>query len=297
MLRGLYTDWTAPVVAGFRNDRRHNVIRRHDYADLVLILSVLKWKQHNGVAVLYTDSEGESYYRQRDMLRIWDEVDTRVLNGIDQNKYAPEIFWSYGKLLTTKTEERNSIQIDTDLVCWRNIEKEVCASDVFVLHPEPLADKRFSAFYESIRPVARKEYRYKDEWDWTSTPLNTALLYVKAQEFMDYWFYEMERFARYNDDPRGKIRSRNMIFADQQLLALCLREKGLEASYLIKNINDPDANDCITHLWLYKGLLEHDEVARANLSRKAAIRISTEFPEFVVPSWMRSYLGSGRDVP
>jgi hypothetical protein len=61
------------------------------------------------------------------------------------------------------------------------------------------------------------------------------------------------------------------------------------ADYLIEDPWEGDANGAVTHLWLYKGYLEQDVAAREAFSRKTVKRISREFPEYAMPSWMGRY--------
>ncbi len=116
IVRGVYTDWTAPFFKGFRNQGALDHLNRDDYKNMVLLLSVLKWKQFNGPAILYTDNTGFEYYNSLGILDTWDEVNTEVLENIDTDKFSPSIFWAFAKLLTTKIESRSSVQIDTDLL-------------------------------------------------------------------------------------------------------------------------------------------------------------------------------------
>jgi hypothetical protein len=288
-IKGIYTDWTAPFFEGFRNSSDLKQINRDDYKNMILLLSTLKWKQHNGPTILYTDKVGYEYYASLKMLSIWDEVNTAVLESIDKNKFSPRIYWSYAKLITTKIEIRQSIQIDTDLICWSSIVDKINNSKVLTLHPEPLSKKDFRDYYEK-RPITRAGYKFKKEWNWNSDPVNTALLYIKDQTFMDYWFSEVERFAAYNDKTYIPDESRTMIFADQQLLALCMAEWNIKPSFIIDDIDNCSNNKEITHLWLYKLALDNDLNLKLNFTKRLANRIVEEFPYYQKLDWIQRYL-------
>ncbi len=289
MLRGVYTDWTAPFLHGFRNPHRLKNITRYDYLDAILVLSALMWKKHNGKAILYTDSTGYAYYEKRELLGVWDEVDTELLNSIDHDRFSPATYWAFGKLLSFKYEPRNSVQLDTDLIVWKDISGHLESAEMLGLHPEPLEDSDFAAYYVDNPIPQRSSYEFKEGWNLRASPINTAVLYIANQEFVDYWFSEIERYTALNGDI-GLEKDRAMLFVDQQLLGICLDERKVKCQFLFDNVKQIGANDAVTHLWLYKRDLNSNRTLRRDFTSRIIRRIKIEFPEYLRPKWMKGYL-------
>lgn len=233
---------------------------------VMFALSALLWKKHNGPIKFYTDDLGYDFFDKAGIIGVWDEVDVDVLNNIPWN-INHDTFWAASKLFAMKAEDAPMVQIDTDLLVWKNIDDKLADCEVAAFHPESLGEE---CYLEPELLKIRPGYKFKKEWDWTALPSNTALAYFKDKSFFDYYFSHAIDFMTDNMEPAMENVSQ-MVFAEQRMLAMCAAEKGKTIRYLLKYPNQED-NDTFTHIWgaktgMRSNTSECETVTKAMLSK------------------------------
>jgi hypothetical protein len=109
-------------------------------------------------------------------------------------------------------------------------------------------------------------------------------LYLRNQEFKDYYTKEVFRFIDNNlIDTSGKNLDyfTHMTFAEQRLIAMCARKKGKQVKHLLEQNHDEWCNqDLVTHVWGYKHNIRHDENKKFEFCIRCILRIIKDFPEW-----------------
>lgn len=266
-MQAFHSFWSKP------NKLRNNgTIEIPDYELLVLILSALKWKSMNGTIKMITDSEGYSFFKENGLLGLWNQIDCS-LDNIEGNVDA-FLFWAAGKLYALKTVEGPCVMLDTDMIVWENIEDKL-HENVVAAHCEELSDLVYPnpAVFD-----LKQEYQFPKEWDFDLNAANTAFLYLSSHEFIEYYVHSAIEFINSanlkNIDPVV-----SMCFAEQRILPMCVKAKGLELDYLL-DYKKLDNQEFITHLWGYKRTLVSAHEEREAFCIKCVKRIVEEFPKW-----------------
>ena len=162
------------------------------------------------------------------------------IDGINQN-----VFWAAAKLYALKEESAPVTMIDTDLFVWGDIRDTLNKSEIAVLHREDL--EQTDCYLPSYELGVRDGYCYDPEWDWSENPCNTALAYFRDDGFKNYYVSKAIDFMYRNEGP-ALGRSCQMVFAEQRLLAMCAKQKGV---HVFSFLDDPYQinNSLFTHLW------------------------------------------------
>ncbi|MCQ2134126.1 MAG: hypothetical protein MJY88_04080 [Bacteroidales bacterium] len=206
------------------------------------VLSALMWKKLNGPVKFYLDTPAYEYFRQLDILDVWDEVDTDVLDNLPDD-ISPIIFWASSKLLALDAEPAPVAMIDMDIIFWKDLSGIFKDSELTVLHREYIND----VYPPKEVLKTRRNYEFDPDWDWTVCPTNTAIAYIKDQTFKDYYLSKAMDFMKGNHDMPMEMVSQ-MVFAEQRILAMCATQKNIRIDSLIENPFD-EKNDLFTHLW------------------------------------------------
>ena len=125
-MKALHVNWTKPS---------GNEYFAEDFELLTTILSALKWREKNGNIKMITDKVGFEFYKSKNMLDIWDEVDVS-LDDMPLN-INPQMFWAAGKLYAAKTNKEPFAMLDTDFIVWDRLAFE-SFGDLAVIHDEEI---------------------------------------------------------------------------------------------------------------------------------------------------------------
>lgn len=210
------------------------------------VLSALMWKKLNGPVKFYLDTPSYEYFKGLDILDVWDEVDTEVLDNLPPD-INPMIFWASSKLLALNAEPAPVAMIDLDIIFWKDMGEILKDSELTVLHREYISD----VYPPKEKLKTRRGYEFDPDWDWTVFPVNTAIAYIKDQSFKDYYLSKAIDFMTGNNIMPLEMVSQ-MVFAEQRILAMCATQKNIRIDSLIENPFD-EKNDLFTHLWGAKG--------------------------------------------
>ncbi len=274
-VKAIHINWTLPAMTynGCVCDRRYRV---DDFELLSTILSALLWRRNNGPIKLYTDSIGYEYYLSLGLLPLWDEIDTKILDGIP-NSIDAEIFWAAAKIFAVQAEKGPVVMMDTDLLVWKRLD-ELRDCEIAAFHTESL-DLDCYLPYESLKK--RTDYQLDKDWDWNLLPYNTALAYFDHPEFKKYYTDSAIDFMTNNKERPCELVSQ-MVFAEQRLFSMCARKLKLPVHTFLKETYNGVCDD-FTHLWGAKGVARSDRNFNEQLCRSLVNAIRREFPRYQFP--------------
>lgn len=258
MIRAIHILSTAPSRAKL-NKNEEFVYEPFPFEVVCTVLSALMWRKLNGPIRFHVDSHAYEFYKKHDLLDAWDDgVEISVMDNLPKN-IDPRIFWASSKMFALQSESCPVAMIDTDLIIWKNINDILNESSLTVLHREGLTD----CYVDKVFLKIRSGYKFDPSWDWKVLPCNTALAYFKDDGFKNYYLDKSIDFMTGNLEP-AKENISQMVFAEQRILPMCAKQKGVKINALI---DDPfqEGNDTFTHLWGAK------EVARKSREQNARL--------------------------
>ncbi|HBI63882.1 MAG TPA: hypothetical protein DDX51_02020 [Clostridiales bacterium] len=282
-MRAFASNWTRPY-AMRRPGQPYEI---PDYELLTTILSALMWRRNNGSIRMITDRVGARYYRSLGLAPVWDDGISCELDDIPYT-VDPSTFWAAGKLYALSHVPAPCAMIDTDFIVWCSLRDRLKASDLTVIHQEPLSPDIYpdpSAF------VLSDSYAFPSDWDWSEPACNTAFAWFGKESLRRTYLTQALDFVH---AVRGRDSLIYMVFAEQRLLGMCARAQHIR----VDTLSDPDAlfdpkQTDFTHIWGFKqALASHDDV-RAAFCHRCASRIIRDFPAYravcaAIPS-LRNY--------
>ncbi|HWO58666.1 MAG TPA: DUF6734 family protein [Umezawaea sp.] len=249
-----------------------------DFEVLVAVLSALKWRQHNGSIKLYTDTTGADYLDRLGLSCVWDDgVDTDVLEKSTLDT-SFTTFWASGRTVALEAERAPCVMLDTDLVVWRDIRSLLRAPFT------PLHREHFDGWtYVDKEKLHTPPGYVWEDWDWTVSPTNAALMYFGRDDHRAYCAREGLRFLQSNFLEGEEKSQAHAVLVEQRLYAMCAARLGVETEFLLwdhesERLADGGPNDAVTHLWVYKQTLMRDERERRRMCLRLARRIRRDFP-------------------
>ena len=219
----VYLDWRA-------NRRSRRGIEFDDFNLLTMVVSALKARLFGHITKFYGDRYAVRKLEKLHLESAWDEIDdTNLDRVIDQKSYDTDYFFNVGKFFVLQLEQAPVMLMDTDLIPWE---------DPFVqIHGGELQAEAAFTHWESVLPRSDwycrkgdyhipKGYRWNRKWDFRLKAANTSIIYFRQDEQKDYFCREALRFMKENDIPTGRSWP-DALFAEQRLLLMCMKEKGL----------------------------------------------------------------------
>jgi len=259
---------------------------------LMQILSARMWQIRHGKVNLIADAKSLVYFKKIGVTDIYDEVeelDVSLLEGID-----PKIYFAAGKISAQLQASGDHLAfIDTDLLISSEVDR-FDQEKLTVFHRE---------FQEkSVYPNLWEHWQTEIPWDLCTQPINCALVYWPDEELRRNYAAMSLKFMRANTY-HGRFRANSlMVTAEQRLLALYLKWKGVTPDYYIKDIYLPDIDAGIVrwqssdegtnietiseefiHLWGHKSILRNDPIQAAEYTMKL-FDICQRYPELEVES-------------
>lgn len=263
-MRAFHTNCTAPF---FANGGKDYCVA--DFDLLCSVLSALFWRRENGSISMITDKEGLKFYKENGLEDIWDGGVHALLP--DLKNIDNIAFWAAGKLYALKTQKAPCVMIDTDFIVWDKLNLQ---EGVTVAHREELGE---AVYPEASAFRMKEDYRFNESWDWSELACNTAFAAFDSEDFKNYYTDCAIDFISNAKECDSVLTY--MVFAEQRLLAMCAKEKGVKISALM-DYRELFGKVKYTHLWGYKQVLRENGAERTAFCRKAADRIAREFPEY-----------------
>lgn len=250
------------IISGYKSR-----FRQDDFEVVSTVLSALTWQKYNGSIKFYTDGKGAEYYNRLGLLDLWKGgVNTTVVENIS-NHIDQHIFWASAKLFALMSVHSPITIIDTDLIVWKNLDSFFDNSCLTVLHREALID----CYLPKRQLKIPSGYVFNPNWNWRVWPCNTALAYFNDDNFKNYYLGQAVDFMTDNFENPLDLTTQ-MVFAEQRLLAMCAKERGIKISTLVK-APFQKSNTLFTHLWGAKSIARHNPVQRERLIRSMMSKI------------------------
>lgn len=244
---------------------------------LTMVVSALCWRYFNGKIRLYTDAEGLQFINRHHLGWVWSEpANTTLLNNIPHSIHA-ETYWAGAKIYVLWQSKAPATWLDTDLIITRKL--HISNYPVTALHPETL-DPSVYPDPESI-PTA-SGYTLPRWFNNTVSPSNTAFLSVTNEALRYEYCNQAIRFMQNNPAPSDYGNLRQMVFAEQRMLAACAYNNQKTVNYLLREPFSTENDSCI-HLWGYKNELIHNPDATQWYIHRLIHRfqfLTESFPEF-----------------
>lgn len=249
-----------------------------DFEILVMVLSALQWRRHNGPIKLYTDAVGAEYLERLGLSSIWDDgVDTDALEKSELDT-SFTTFWASGRTVALDVERAPCVMIDTDLVVWRDV-RPLVRAPFMALHRE-----RFDGWTYVAKEKLRTPPGYVwEDWDWAVGPTNAALMYFGQDDHRAYCAQEGLRYLHGNFLEDEEKSQAHAVVVEQRLYAMCAAKMDVRTEFFLwdqegDRLADGTANDAFTHLWVYKQTLMKDLQARQRICLRMARRVLRDFP-------------------
>lgn len=263
----IHCTWTKPRMTSCKN------FFIEDFDILTTVLSALKWREKNGAITMVTDSVGYEFYKDRNLLELWNNI-TCDLDNIPDT-INPEAFWAGAKLFALKNALCPVAVIDTDFIVWDRLAFDNFP-DLAVIHSEDI----YPDVYPEVGYFKMKQgYVFNPDFNWKCRPYNTAFAVYKNEKLKDTFCDESVSFIE-NAIPQDNLTY--MVFAEQRLLSMVAemtKSEVLEISSMEKLFRDGERY--FTHTWGMKQQMRDDNALRYDFCKKCIRRISDDFPEWV----------------
>lgn len=260
----LHSNWTKPQTI-FGND-----FHIDDFNLLTTVLSALKWRETNGEIKMVTDSVGYSFYKERNLLSLWDEVTTE-LDSIPES-INPAIFWAAGKIYAAKTVSAPFAVIDTDFIVWDRLAFENL-TELTVIHREELAPSVYPSkeYFDTS-----DKYSFNPDLDWSLKPANTAFFVMKNDVLRELYIQESTTFM---ENAKANDPIKYMVFAEQRLLPMCAKLCDIETKEFstVERLFE-NGEKYFTHIWGMKQQMCDNTAIREEFCNRCIQRIRTDFP-------------------
>lgn len=234
------------------------------------VLSALLWRKYNGEIVMLTDEIIHSYYKKLGICGVWNDVKTIIpsdLEGIN-----PIMFWAAGKLLALREMKTPVVMLDTDFIVWEKIEFN---EGIIAAHTEAISPDIYPDFsYFNMKPG----FSFHPEYNEKALPLNTAFLYIKNEDFKQFYVNKAIEFMKSAWNNVDYLCY--MVFAEQRLLAICADYLKQPVSVLMNKDELFFPQNRFTHLWGAKQIMRESKEQEANFCMRCRKRIESDFPEF-----------------
>jgi hypothetical protein len=220
---------------------------------------------------MITDTAGAEYYRSLGIIYIWDLGMETSLNAVD-SAINPLSFWTAGKIYALQSQSASCVMMDTDFIVWKPVTRRLENAEIAVIHSEGITAEIYppKSFF-----TMRETYMFPAEWDWSAWPCNTAFLYISGENFKDHYTAMSIEFMK------NLVQNRNataeMVFTEQQLLAMYARAKGFKVKSLLY-LNNLQEQEAFTHVWGLKSELQSDKEKRRNFCTSYIKRTAMDFP-------------------
>ena len=123
-MRGFHVNWTRPFAV--RAPGMPYAVEPFEL--LTTALSALFWRRENGSICMVCDSRAAEYYASLGLDFLWDDGMHPLLDAMPDDINATA-FWAAGKLYAVAAMKAPCVMLDTDLICWKNIDALLDGAD------------------------------------------------------------------------------------------------------------------------------------------------------------------------
>lgn len=276
-VKGVYVFWSKPWITGTTGHHMDKMdeFKMYKFELLHFIVSTLFYRKLNGPTVLYTDKIFLSYLQDRGYDIFWDEINTSMSEEFEKLNINSETNWTSFKTWLVGRIDTPFLLIDHDNYIFTKIPEELFDIDIRFAHWERL-DKNI---YPDLEDIEVKDFKFNKDWDWNSDIPNTCLVYVNNREFIQEYSDKATEFYKLNSNKEHSKSDTQYLFADQRLLALLGKERGIkmetfsDKNYDLKEENEDRVVNGVGfhHLWIYKHKLKELELNKEHKDRQEYI--------------------------
>lgn len=134
-------------------------------------------KHTNQIIKLYTDDIGYEYYKNENVLDLFDEIDVDTLNEYNKSNVNAGKFWTSGKSIAMGSESSPYLFLDNDFILQSDIPNQLLNSDLCVTHWEV----QRGDFFVSNDMVNSLEFKI-DNFNQNMLMPNTSFVFMNNEE-------------------------------------------------------------------------------------------------------------------
>lgn len=194
---------------------------------LVQLASALFWKKNYGPIKLYCNKKFLETLKQYDLDKVYDEVNTTLMESIPYKEYLPK-YWSFCKIYLAKylnQREDRFVILDTDLWIREDIGLDFTL-DLINYHEEIYKEKQTPLTYVSPKNFVSKS-KFK-EYNWNILPANGAFIYLNNKPLINKWYTEVIDIIESNKSKPKLEYNADTVFIEQRLLPVIADSMGLK---------------------------------------------------------------------
>ena len=302
-MKGIFVNWTKPFEQ--RNKLKGHAFKiykntnsdqyyQSDLELLYTILSVGNWKKFNGSTKLYTDNIGLEYYKQTNLIELFDEVDIDTLNNYTEVDGGQ--FWTSGKSYCIGVEQTPFCFLDLDFIIQEKLPEWVFNSEITIAHWE-IPRGYYYPNKEQFKDI--KHWQPPSDFAYRMLIPNTSFLYINNKQVQeDYLRTHLEAVNTQDEIPEWF-----WLLTDQGLLGQTLRRLNVKPETLTDRVflADSEGHNTIGnsdlfyypvahdsskdqikwwHIWFNKIYYNSTEEIRIRTCQDLVIEIKMTLPEF-----------------
>jgi diadenosine tetraphosphatase ApaH/serine/threonine PP2A family protein phosphatase len=201
-MKGVHVNWTRPFFErhrlrghGFKIQRElQDSYTQPTYQILYTILSILRWKQFNGPIKLYTDTIGLQFYKSIGIDKLYDEINTEILDNYTEIDAAH--FWTSGKIHCLQFETEPFTFLDQDFIVRGKIPSH--STDIAIGHWEIPRGYYYFTREQFDREVSH--YKLPDDYNPNAWIPNTSFMQINNIEVIKNYVEEHKKMVSTNED-------------------------------------------------------------------------------------------------
>jgi len=237
-MKAIHVNWTAPFFHkerlrghGFSITKDLNSVQYNipNYQILYTILSVLRWKLHNGPIKLYTDSIGLSYYQQIGISELYDEINTDFLDNL-QN-VDPAFYWTSGKIQALQNEKEPFVFLDQDFIVRGEVPSDFYYGDIGIGHWEIPRGNYY--FTKKQWDSEIKHVSFPTSYNCNAYSPNTSFVYFGCASVVDEYIKAHKKLIKSGDN---EVPEWFWLATDQGILGHIIREHEYHTNTLTDRI-------------------------------------------------------------
>ena len=189
-MKTIFVNWTKPYffkedAQGYNKRKMYDLPNEKfdivDYELLIQKVAVLRAKKHIGKTKLYTDLVGYNFYKDNDMLKLWDEIDYELLEKFnsDYSNIKPGRFWTSGKSFVMGHEPVPYLFIDLDFIVRGSLPSWIYEYDLVSTQWE-IQRGEFFVFKHQIDSIGGIE-----DFEQNMMMPNTSFVFMNSEKLRD----------------------------------------------------------------------------------------------------------------
>jgi len=209
----IFVNWTAP----FFNRNVKKEFHLPEYEILINKVAILNAKKYLKAPVkLYTDDAGYSYYQEKKLIKLFDEIDTDTLNEYNKKTLDAGKWWTSGKSIVIGKEEPPFLFLDNDFIVRTSLPPKIFSYDLVHTHWE----LHRGNYYVSEQDIKDYDVPINNFNERMLMP-NTSFVYLNSKELQSKYLSEHLKVVnkKYKDIPEWL-----WLLSDQGILGYCARE-------------------------------------------------------------------------